>query len=101
MAQKRIKEIGIRKVLGASVSGIAILLAKEFTKWVIVANAVAWPLAYWMMNEWLQGFAYRAKMGIGIFLISGGLALIVAWMTVGYQSVRAALTDPVDCLRYE
>jgi len=101
MAEKRTKEIGVRKVLGASVSGIAILLAKEFTKWVIVANAVAWPLAYWMMNEWLQGFAYRAKMGIGIFLISGGLALIVAWMTVGYQSVRAALTDPVDCLRYE
>ncbi len=101
MAQKRTKEIGIRKVLGASSGGIAVLLAKEFTKWVVVANALAWPLAYWTMNEWLHGYAYRAKMGIGIFLISGGLALIVAWMTVGYQSMRAALTDPVDCLRYE
>ncbi len=101
MAEKRTKEIGIRKVLGASAGGIAVLLAKEFTKWVIVANAIAWPLAYLTMNEWLHGFAYRAKMGIGIFLISGGLALIVAWLTVGYQSVRAALTDPVDCLRYE
>jgi len=101
MAEKRTKEIGIRKVLGASAGGIAVLLAKEFTKWVIVANALAWPLAYLAMNEWLHGFAYRARMGIGIFLISGGLALIVAWLTVGYQSVRAALTDPVDCLRYE
>lgn len=101
MAEKRTKEIGVRKVLGASVSGIAILLAKEFTKWVIVANALAWPLAYLTMKEWLTGFAYRTEMGIGIFLISGGLALVVAWMTVGYKSVRAALTDPVDCLRYE
>ena len=101
MAEKRTKEIGVRKVLGASVSGIAILLAKEFTKWVIVANAVAWPLAYWTMKEWLTGFAYRAEMGLGIFLISGGLALVLAWITVGYKSVRAALTNPVDCLRYE
>jgi ABC-type antimicrobial peptide transport system permease subunit len=101
MAEKRTKEIGVRKVLGASVSGIAILLAKEFTKWVVVANAVAWPLAYWTMKEWLAGFAYRTEMGIGIFLISGGLALVVAWITVGYKSVRAALTNPVDCLRYE
>ncbi len=101
MAEKRTKEIGVRKVLGASVGGIAILLAKEFTKWVIVANAVAWPLAYLTMKEWLSGFAYRTEMGIGIFLISGGLALVVAWMTVGYKSVRAALTNPVNCLRYE
>jgi hypothetical protein len=101
MAEKRTKEIGVRKVLGASVGGIAILLAKEFTKWVVVANAVAWPLAYWTMKEWLTGFAYRTEMGIGIFLMSGGLALAVAWITVGYKSVRAALADPVDCLRYE
>jgi len=101
MAEKRTKEIGVRKVLGASIGGIAVLLAKEFTKWVIVANAVAWPLAYWAMKEWLTGFAYRTEMGVGIFLISGGLALVVAWMTVGYKSVRAALTNPVDCLRYE
>ncbi len=101
MAEKRTKEIGVRKVLGASVGGIAILLAKEFTKWVVVANAVAWPLAYLTMKEWLAGFAYRTEMGIGIFLISGGLALVVAWITVGYKSVRAALTNPVDCLRYE
>jgi ABC-type antimicrobial peptide transport system permease subunit len=101
MAEKRTKEIGVRKVLGASVGGIAILLAKEFTKWVVVANALAWPLAYWAMKEWLASFAYRTEVGIGIFLMSGGLALVVAWMTVGYKSVRAALTNPVDCLRYE
>jgi putative ABC transport system permease protein len=101
MAEKRTKEIGIRKVLGASVGGIAILLAKEFTKWVVVANALAWPLAYWTMKELLAVYAYRIEIGIGIFLISGGMALVMAWITVGYKSVRAALTNPVDCLRYE
>jgi len=101
MAEKRTKEIGVRKVLGASVSGIAILLAKEFTKWVVVANALAWPLAYWTMKQLLAVYAYRTEIGIGIFLISGGLVLVMALMTVGYKSVRAALTNPVDCLRYE
>jgi putative ABC transport system permease protein len=101
LAEKRTKEIGVRKVLGASVGGITILLAKEFTKWVVVANAVAWPLAYWTMKEWLTVYAYRAEMKIGIFLLSGGLALVVAWITVGYKSVRAALANPVDSLRYE
>jgi len=101
MAEKRTKEIGVRKVLGASVSGIAILLAKEFTKWVVVANALAWPIAYLAMKQLLAVYAYRTEIGIGIFLISGGLALVMALMTVGYKSVRAALTNPVDCLRYE
>jgi putative ABC transport system permease protein len=101
MAEQRTKEIGIRKVLGASVSGITILLSKEFTKWVVVANAVAWPVAYFAMNTWLQGYAYRVRLSLLTFALAGALALIVSILTVSYQAVRAALADPVESLRYE
>lgn len=101
MAEQRTKEIGVRKVLGASVPGIVVLLSKEFTKWVLIANIIAWPVAYYFMNKWLQDFAYRIKFGIEIFVFSAVLALIVALITVSYQSIKAGLANPVESLRYE
>ena len=100
-AEQRTKEIGIRKVLGDSVSGILMLLSRDFVKWVIVANVIAIPIAYTAMNRWLQNFAYRTHMGIRTFLISITMALIIALISVSYQSVKAATANPVDSLRYE
>ena len=101
MATQRTKEIGIRKILGASVSGIFLLLLKEFAKWVIVANAVAWPMAYLVMNRWLQSFAYRTDIALWIFAVSGICGFVVAVATVSYQSLKASISNPVDSLRYE
>ncbi len=100
-AEQRTKEIGVRKVLGASVHSIVMLLSKEFTKWVLVANIIAWPISYLVMNNWLQSFAYRTNMGIWIFVYSGVLALIIALVTVSYQAFKAAWTNPVKALKYE
>jgi putative ABC transport system permease protein len=101
MAEQRTKEIGVRKVLGASVGGILLLLSKEFSKWVIVANVVAWPLAYFGMNKWLSDFAYRTDIGVWPFVLSAVLALAIAMATVSYQSLKAATANPIDSLRYE
>ncbi|MGD9346727.1 MAG: ABC transporter permease [Candidatus Aminicenantes bacterium] len=101
ITQQRTKEIGIRKVLGASVSGILFLYTKQFTRWVIVANIIAWPLAYFAMNKWLENFAYRASIGVGTFILSALLALLIALLTVSFQTIRAAIANPVDSLRYE
>jgi putative ABC transport system permease protein len=95
------KEIGIRKVLGASVSAIVVQLSKEFIKWIMIANAVALPIAYFAMNKWLQNFAYRTNISIWTFIQSIVIALIAALVSVGYQSVKAAAANPVDSLRYE
>jgi putative ABC transport system permease protein len=102
-AEQRTKEIGIRKVLGSSVAGIIGLLSKEFTKLVLLANIIAWPMAYFSSRAWLQGFAYRINVNgqIGSFFIAAGLALLIAWLTVSFQAVRAANTNPIDSLRYE
>jgi len=100
-AEQRTKEIGVRKVLGASSSQIVILLTKEYTKWVLVANIVAWPVAIFAMNRWLENFAYRTSIGIGIFVLSAISALIVALITVSFQSVKAAFANPIDALRFE
>jgi len=101
MAEKKTKEIGIRKVLGATVPNILLLLTKEFTKFVFLANIIAWPIAYYIMNKWLQNFAYRIDLSVWIFILSGLAALAVALITVGYQSIKAATANPVDSLRYE
>jgi len=101
MAEQRTKEIGIRKVLGATVSGITVLLSKEFTKWILAANVIAWPVAYFAMSKWLKGFAYRADFSLLTFILAGVLALFIAILTVGYQAVKAAFSNPVDALRYE
>ena len=100
-AEQRTKEIGIRKVLGASVTSIVALLSKDFLWLVAVAFVVAAPVAYLAMRRWLEGFAYRVEIGPGVFLLAGGLALLVALVTVSYQAVKAALADPVESLRYE
>ncbi len=99
--EQRTKEIGIRKVLGASVLGITSLLSKDFLKLVIVANVLAWPVAYYFMNRWLESFAYRTDINLLMFVLAGAFALFVALCTVSYQAVRTALTNPVDVLRYE
>jgi putative ABC transport system permease protein len=100
-AEQRTKEIGIRKVLGASVPGIVVLLSKEFTKWVLVANAIAWPAAYFLMNRWLQGFAYRMNINFLTFVFAGVISLAIALGTVSYQALKAATSNPADSLRYE
>jgi putative ABC transport system permease protein len=100
-AVQRTKEIGIRKVLGASASGIALLLARDLTKWVILANLIAWPAAFWFMKGWLKNFAYRTSIGWEPFLLSAVLAAAVALITVSFQSAKAAISDPVKSLRYE
>jgi putative ABC transport system permease protein len=101
LAEQRTKEIGIRKVLGASSSKIITLFTKEFTKWVLVANLIAWPVAYFVMNKLLQTYVYRTAIGIDTFFISGLVALTIAWLTVSYQAVKAARSNPADALRYE
>ena len=100
-AEQRTKEIGVRKVLGASVGGIVLLLSKDFVKLVGLAFVLAAPVAYFVMGRWLEDFAYRIDMSWGIFLMAGLAALVVALLTVSYQSIRAAMTDPVEALRYE
>ncbi|NUM68212.1 FtsX-like permease family protein [candidate division KSB1 bacterium] len=99
--EQRTKEIGIRKVLGATTSTVVSLLSKEYLKLVAIANLIAWPVSYYFINGWLQDFAYRIDLGWGIFVAAGGLALLIALLTVSAQTVRAALANPVDSLRYE
>ena len=100
-AEQRIKEIGIRKVLGASVSGITALLSKEFLKLVFIASLIAWPIAWYAMNRWLQDFAYRINIQWWIFVLAGGLAILIAFVTVSFQSIKAAMANPVKSLRSE
>jgi putative ABC transport system permease protein len=98
---RRVKEIGIRKVLGASTSQVVLLLSREYLLIVLAANLVAWPVTYYVMGRWLQNFAYRIDLGVLTFILAGMLALLVALLTVSFQAVRAARTNPADCLRYE
>ncbi len=99
--EQRTKEIGIRKVLGASIAGILQLLNREFIRWIIVANIIAIPIAYFTLNSWLQNFAYRITISWWTFILAGILALVIALITVSFQSIRAALSNPVESLRYE
>jgi ABC-type antimicrobial peptide transport system permease subunit len=100
-AKRRTKEIGIRKVIGASAGNIIVMLSKEFLILTAAANIIAWPVAYFAMNRWLQNFAYRSSVGLVIFIVSGCAALIIAFGAVLFQSIKAAHTDPVAALRYE
>jgi putative ABC transport system permease protein len=99
--EQRTKEIGIRKTLGASIQGIIIILTKDFIKWVLLANIIAWPLAYFVMSRWLQNFAYRINIEWWVFLISGIIAVIISILTVGFQAQKSARCNPVETLRYE
>ncbi len=100
-AEQRTKEIGIRKVLGASVPGVVVLLSKDFLKLIVAANIIAWPLAYFGMNKWMQNFAYKSGIGVWIFVYTAILAVGIALATVSYQSIKAALLNPVEAIKYE
>ena len=100
-AEQRTKEIGVRKILGASTKSIVLLLSKEFAKLVLIANLIAWPVAYFAIGNWLQNFAYRVDVSWWVFALGGILTLLIALLTVGYQAIRAALANPIEALRYE
>jgi len=100
-SEQRIKEMGIRKVLGATTSEIIFLLTKSFSKWVIYANIIAIPVAYYFLNEWLQDFAYKIEISWWMFTLAGGIALTIALLTISIQAIKAAIANPVKSLRYE
>jgi len=100
-AEQRTKEIGIRKVLGASVQGVMIMLSKEYIKWVIAANIIALPASYFLMEKWLRSFAYRIPLRSEVFILAAVSSLVIALVTVSYQAVKAALANPVEALHFE
>jgi len=100
-AEQRTKEIGVRKVLGASVGGIVAMLSKDFARLVLIACVIAFPVAWWAMNKWLQSFAYRTNISWWVFLVTGVVAITIALLTVGFQAVKAAIANPVKSLRTE
>jgi putative ABC transport system permease protein len=99
--QQRKREVAIRKVMGSSVRSIVMLLAKEFTRWVLFANLIAWPLAWFAMHKWLQNFVYQTNMNLLYFIGSGLLAFVIAFVTISFQTIKAANINPVDALQYE
>jgi putative ABC transport system permease protein len=101
MTEQRTKEIGIRKVLGSSITGIVQLLSGSFLKLVFAAFVIASPIAWYIMNKWLQDFAYRISIGWWVFVIAAFLAMLIAVLTVSFQAIKAALVNPVESLRME
>jgi putative ABC transport system permease protein len=101
VAERRVKEIGIRKVLGASVTGIVGMLSRDFIILVVIAFVLAVPLGWYLMEKWLEGFAYKISVGVMVFVLSGIVAFLIAWITVGFESIKAALGNPVKALRSE
>ena len=101
LSRSRTKEISIRKILGSKETGLIILLSKDFIKWVCYSMIIAWPIAWFIMNKSLQIYAYRIKIGWEFFMISGGLALIIAVFSIGYQVFKTARINPIESLRYK
>lgn len=101
ITEQRIKEIGVRKILGASIYSIIFTITKPFILWVLIANLMAWPIAYMIMHNWLQNFAYRVDISIWVFILSGFLVALIALLTVSIEAVKAARMNPVNCLRSE
>lgn len=99
IAERRVKEIGIRKVVGASVYSIVSLLSKQYIKLIVMAFILAIPIGYYLMDKWLQGFAYRMELGVSVFLVSGGISILLAWLTISFESFKAANKNPVDTFR--
>ena len=100
-AQKRTKEIGIRKALGAPVKNIVLMLAQDMIKWILISNIIAWPVAYYYMNNWLNNYPYHYELNIWIFILSGGIAFGISLLTVIYQALAVSMKNPVNSLRYE
>ncbi len=100
-SEQRAKEIGIRKVLGASGREIVLLLSRDFSKWILAANIIAWPLAYYFMTRWLGNFAYRISVTWDIFIFSGIITAVIALFTISFHSIKAANSKPANALRYE
>jgi putative ABC transport system permease protein len=100
-AERRLKEIGIRKALGSSSTNIVLLLSGDFTRMVLLSILLGLPVSYWLLSQWLQRFAFHIELGVGYFLIAGGIALLIAWLTVASQAIKAASVNPVNCLRTE
>jgi putative ABC transport system permease protein len=101
MSELRAKQIGVRKVLGASVAQVLALLSQDFIRLVLIAVLIATPVAWYAMHRWLQDFAYRIEIGVGVFLVAGMTAALIVLATVSWKSIKAALANPVDCLRNE
>jgi len=100
-AESRTKEIGVRKVLGSTAKEIVLLLSTDFAKWVLLGNLIAWPVAWFGMNMWLQTFAYKTQISFWIFLLAGFIALLVAFITISFRTIKAAIANPVESLKYE
>jgi putative ABC transport system permease protein len=101
LGEQRVKEIGVRKVMGASTSKIMQLLTKDFTKWVIISNIIAIPIGYYIMNKWLQDFAYRTSLSIWVFALAGVITLIISLLTISVQTYKTANLNPAKTLKYE
>jgi putative ABC transport system permease protein len=101
MAEQRTKEIAIRKVHGARLQDALSLLAKDFIKWILISGIIAWPVAYFVVNRWLQNFFYRVNLGIEVYIFTGFIVLAIALLTISYQVIKTATTNPIDYLRYE
>jgi len=99
VAEQRTKEIGIRKVLGATSGQVVLLLSREFAVWVLISNFIAWPVAWYVMNSWLENFAFHTEMSASYFLIAGIVTFLIASITVGFHAIKAAQTNPVASMK--
>jgi putative ABC transport system permease protein len=99
VAERKTKEIGIRKVVGASVESIVAMLSKEYIKLILISFVISVPLGYYFMNKWLEGFAYKITPGMNVFVISGLVSFLIAWLTISFESFRAASKNPVDAFK--
>jgi len=101
LQNRKPKKLELEKVLGASVHSIVSILLRQFTKWVVLANIIAWPIGYYIMKTWLQNFAYHVDLSVGYFILAGVITLLIAITTVSYLAINAATKNPITALKYE
>ena len=101
MAEQRTKEIGIRKTFGASIPSIVKLMSKEFARLVVIANIIAIPIAWYFLKEWLTNYSYTTRLSADIFIIAFLISILIAWITISYQAIKAAIMNPVEAIKYE